>query len=91
MSPMIFRKKLSVGIIQCAFLGVTHEQNFNLSKLVCGLDQSPTVMVGKKHFFVKIGSYQTPVGLWSRPIIQKCIKNRAKCIMFPYLYCFQLL
>ena len=42
----------------------------NLAKLDCGLDQNPTVMVGKtknKTKLGKIGVYQTPVGLWLRP------------------------
>ena len=45
---------------------------FNLAKLDCGLDQSPTVIVGetkqtKKS--VKKGAYQTPVEIWLRQTI----------------------
>ena len=41
-----------------------------MKKNDCGLDQSPTVMVGdnnKNNNSVKKGAYQTPVGLWLRP------------------------
>ena len=41
-------------------------------KLDCGLDQSQTVMAGEtteKQNLVKIGAYQTPVGLEWRPIV----------------------
>ena len=56
-----------------------------LAKLDCHLDHSPTVMVGETKTTtksVKIGAYQTPVGLWWTPI-----SSFANLTKLHYIFC----